>query len=94
MKNDKAINISENKYTCFLGGGVGFESKTIIYPSFNRESAVDFTSHILSVLFPDIDHNKEVSPSVMKCTYYKNKIYQFGACIFKIDNFKEEPIEF
>lgn len=94
LKNDKAINISENKYTCFLGGGVGFESKTIIYPSFNRESAVDFTSHILSVLFPDIDHNKEVSPSVMKCTYYKNKIYQFGACIFKIDNFKEESIEF
>lgn len=94
LKNNEVINISKKAYTCFLGGGAGFESKTIIYPSFNKERAVDFTSHILSVLFPDIDHNKEVSPSVMKCTCYNKEIYQFGACIFKEDNFKEEPIEF
>ena len=94
FKNGEVINISKKAYTCFLGGGAGFESKTIIYSSFNKERAVDFTSHILSVLFPDIDHNKEVSPSVMKCTCYNKEIYQFGACIFKTDNFKEEPIEF
>lgn len=85
--------VINDRYTCFLGGGAGFESKTIIYPSFDRLKAVDFTSDILSVLFPDVSHNadKEVSPRVVKCTYYKNNKYLFGACI--LDKFSD-PEEF
>lgn len=85
------IEICKKEYTCFLGGGAGFESKTIIYSSFYREKAVDFTSHILSVLFPDVERDSEVSPSMVKGTRYNNKIYQFGACVFY--KFREEDIE-
>lgn len=87
--------VIDGRYTCFLGGGTGFESKTVIYPSFERPKAVDFTSDILSVLFPDVNHDadREVSPRVVKCTYYKNNKYLFGAC--KLDKFSdpEEPIK-
>ena len=92
---EKVAPIIKDRYTCFLGGGAGFESKTVIYPSFERPKAVDFTSDILSVLFPDVNHDadREVSPRVIKCTYYKNNKYLFGAC--KLDKFSdpEEPIK-
>ena len=81
--------VIDYRHTCFIGGGVGFESKTVIYPSFERSNAVDFTSDILSVLFPDVSHDtdREVSPRVVKCTYYKNNKYLFGAC--KLDKFSD-----
>lgn len=92
---EKVAPVIKDRYTCFLGGGAGFESKTVIYPSFERAKAVDFTSDILSVLFPDVNHDadREVSPRVVKCTYYKNNKYLFGAC--KLDKFSdpEEPIK-
>lgn len=92
MKFKKAP-ISNDRYTCFLGGGAGFESKTIIYPSFERVKAVDFTSNILSVLFPNAKHDKdtEVSPRVINCTKFEHNKYLFGACSLR--KFEEEQIE-
>ena len=92
----KVAPVINDKYTCFLGGGAGFESKTIIYPSFKRSEAVDFTSDILSVLFPDVHHDTDrgASPRVVKCTYYENKKYLFGACILDKFSDPEELIKF
>lgn len=93
-KQFKRAPISNDKYTCFLGGGAGFESKTIIYSSFDREKAVDFTSNILSVLFPDAKHDKDtdVSPRVVNCTKYNSNKYLFGACSLR--KFEEEQMDF
>ncbi len=92
-KQFKKAPISKDRYTCFLGGGAGFESKTIIYSSFERTKAVDFTSNILSVMFPNAKHDKdmEVSPRVVNCTKFEHTKYLFGAC--SLDKFKEEPID-
>ena len=77
-----------------LGGGAGFESKTIIYSSFDRKKAVDFTSNILIVLFPDAKHDKDtdVSPRVVNCTKYNSNKYLFGACSLR--KFEEEQMDF
>ena len=71
-----------NKYICYLGGGAGFVSKTIIYPSFEKTKAVKFTAKWLNIKFKDVDHDKDtqVSPRMLKCTRFNNTVYQFGAC--------------
>ena len=92
-KQFKKAPISKDRYTCFLGGGAGFESKTIIYSSFERTKAVDFTSNILSVMFPNAKHDKdmEVSPRVINCTKFEHTKHLFGACSLR--KFEEEPID-
>mgnify|MGYP000942755984 CR=1 FL=1 len=72
-----------NGYELFLGGGTGFVSKTIIYPMF-KERGVSFSSHLLQRQFPkhfhDQDTEQGVSPHMLKCTRYDNKIYLMGRC--------------
>lgn len=71
-----------NKYICYLGGGAGFVSKTIIYPSFEKTKAVKFTAKWLSIKFNKVGHDRDtqVSPRMIKCTRFNNTVYQFGAC--------------
>lgn len=85
---------SNKKHTCFLGGGSGFPDKTVIYSSFDKNDAVEFTSEILRVMFPKAKHENDttVSPRMIKCTKYDNKTFLFGACI--LDKFSEYEIDF
>lgn len=67
----------------YLGGGVGFWSKTFIYALDEREG-LKFTSNIMEKQFSNHYHNMDerngVSPHTLKCTKYNGKLYQFGKC--------------
>lgn len=70
----------------FLGGGLGYVSKTISYPLLkDREQALQTVSRILSIQFKQHNHEKDpgryrVSPHMLKTTMYKGTYYQMGRC--------------
>lgn len=69
--------------TVILGGATGFVSKTIIYPIL-KERAVNAIVEIFKKTgVPEChkhndDEDANVAPHMIKCTKYKNKIYQIG----------------
>ncbi len=69
----------------WLGGGVGFTSKTTVYPLFNRE-AVSIIKNIFDKTGVQSVHNHSrdiklgVSPHILKVTRYNGRMYQFGMC--------------
>lgn len=69
--------------TILLGGGVGFQSKTVTDPIYGAE-ALQVTSEILSKSFSAHHHGKDVwegiSPRALKQTVYKKAAYTYGAC--------------
>lgn len=68
----------------YLGGGVGFTSKTLIYDKYGYKEGLNITSGILDKQFYKHKHKGDirqgVSPRVKKVTYYKNKIIPMGIC--------------
>lgn len=72
--------------TVYLGGGVGFVSKTVIYPSFGHDNGVDVTTAIFRNINVPFNHHHSqdprigVSPHIVKCTRYQNRLYQMGQC--------------
>lgn len=72
------------KNTVWLGGGVGFLSKTVIYPLYGR-GGVNIAKHIF---YKKHKHEKDVkwgiSPRCLKMTVYENKEYCFGECLINI----------
>lgn len=84
------------KKSVWLGGGVGFTSKTVIN-QLCKENGLRVTSKILETLFPDKNfgnnkarhrHDEDVrlgvSPHILKVTKYNGNYYQFGECVFNI----------
>lgn len=80
----------ENSF--YLGGGVGFASKTIDYPMFGKKDGVKVVSEIIdkTISRDAVKEHKHyqdvklgVSPHMLKCTKYRNNIYEMGLC--KID---------
>lgn len=69
--------------TILLGGGVGFQSKTVTDPIYGAET-LKVTSGILSRNFSAHNHGKDVqegiSPRALKQTVYKKAAYTYGAC--------------
>ena len=76
--------------TVWLGGGVGFVSKTEIYPLLGREAGMKKCVEIFEAVgFPPnhkhyLDCEAGVSPHVCKVTYYKGQRYHMGQCQLKI----------
>ena len=79
--------------TVYLGGGVGFVSKTIIYPMFGSDKGVEVTQNVFKNTLSQSDfyqhgHGKDVqqgvSPHVLKCTRYKGLRFQMGMCRFEM----------
>ncbi len=70
----------------FIGGGVGFVSKTVVYPIFGKSRGIKATQTIFeNTKVPRIHkHNKDtqlgVSPHILKCTKYQGRILQMGLC--------------
>lgn len=71
------------------GGGSGFVSKTIIYPMFGKNNGTNLTQKIFEkTMAPKIynmhkhrhDNTLGVSPHIMKCTRYQEKLLQMGMC--------------
>lgn len=79
----------EGEHLVYLGGGVGFVSKTIIYAAFGKQGrAVDMADNIFkSVLGRNYNKHKHfkdkklgVSPHTCKSTYYEDYIDIMGLC--------------
>lgn len=78
--------------TVYLGGGVGFLSKTVVYPIFGREEGIEETVDIFKKKDPKDKHKHSldstkcgVSPHMLKCTTYKGESYEFGKCKFEME---------
>lgn len=76
--------------TVWLGGGVGYVSKTVFYALFNREDAVDLVVEIFNKTNVPANHKHNqdrrlgVSPHIFKMTQYEGKRLPFGQCEVKI----------
>lgn len=74
----------------WLGGGVGYVSKTVIYNLLDRDDRVRTAAEIMqrTVKDPRHGHQKDVdmgvSPHMLKCTKCEGKFYEFGQCALKI----------
>ena len=75
--------------TFFLGGGTGYVSKTVTYGILSEKDAVDQVSRIINATLNNCtrqehghrnDVRKGVSPHILKCTKYKGRLMQMGAC--------------
>ena len=75
--------------TVYLGGGVGFVTKTIIYPAFGKDSPGIIADIFNNTKVP-ANHNHAddrrlgVSPHIVKCTRYMGKSVQMGPCTLSI----------
>ncbi len=73
----------------YLGGGVGFASKTIVYPLFGQQVGLDMAVNIFDATNVPrqhkhyLDRQKGVSPHILKVTRYSGKLYQMGECKWK-----------
>lgn len=77
--------VNGNSTTMFLGGGAGYPSKTVMYALTEGYRAHQIISRMISRKAPRAHgHSKDVSygvsPHMLKCTRYKGKDYQMGAC--------------
>jgi CRISPR-associated protein Csm5 len=69
-----------------LGGGTGYQSKTITYPLFkNQQRAVKVVGRMMTKQFNNHKHELDsekykVSPHMLKTTMYNGKYYQMGKC--------------
>lgn len=82
----KKIDIYPKVYpsgTFCLGGGVGFHSKTILYPVFS-ESEWQIASEVLKKTTEDTERTRDreykIAPRVRKCTNYAGRTYDMGIC--------------
>ncbi len=95
--NDMYYSCFQSKYkeekapenTVYLGGGVGFVSKTFIYPMFGATEGVKTTMKVMeNTMNPKSfalhkhknDERSGVSPHILKCTRYNGVRYQMGQC--------------
>lgn len=94
--------IKPYKKSVWIGGGVGFTSKTVVN-ELCKENGLKVTSKILETLFPDKNNGRNkcrhrhdedvrlgVSPHILKMTKYNGNFYQFGECIFNIEPRSED----
>ncbi len=75
--------------TVYLGGGVGFVSKTSVYPLFGQSAGVDAIVDIFNNTKVPQNHkhykDKQlgVAPHILKTTRFEGKMYQMGECQWK-----------
>lgn len=79
----KTNNVMNSK-TILLGGGVGFQSKTILGVAYPKE-ALTLTAKILNKSFykhnhPIRDREDGISPRALKQTIYAGAFYPYGVC--------------
>ena len=84
LRRYKKTNNVMNSKTILLGGGVGFQSKTILGVAYPKE-ALTLTAKILNKSFYKHDHlirDREdgISPRALKQTIYNGAFYPYGVC--------------
>jgi len=72
-----------NSRTILLGGGVGFQSKTVTDPYYG-DKAMNVTTDVLKKAFPKHHHERDaqegISPRALKQTDFNNATYCYGVC--------------
>lgn len=77
----------------YLGGGVGFVSKTVVYPAFGREEGMEVAQKVFEKTKVPRQHKHDrdgwygASPHIIKCTKYRGEVLQMGLCALKITDF-------
>lgn len=75
----------------YIGAGTGFPLKSLMYSLYSDvNDASELISLLLDKAFPEADHktfteDTGVSPKVLKCTEYSDKLYEMGICSAKIE---------
>ncbi len=69
----------------FLGGGSGLFSKSLEYPYWGDDNALEDVSSFLNAFFQkhqhaEIDPDLGISPRMLKYTEYQGRLYPFGVC--------------
>lgn len=81
---DHEYDFSDVNNGIFLGGGVGFFSKSLLYPYLGFKSALQKTAEFLQDDFPKHKHTNDIrlgiSPRKLKYTEYNGWYYPFGLC--------------
>lgn len=82
LRYPQAVN-DMNSRTILLGGGVGFQSKTVTDPYYG-DKAMDVTMDVLKKAFPKHHHERDIqegiSPRALKQTDFNNASYSYGVC--------------
>lgn len=72
-----------NSRTILLGGGVGFQSKTVTDPYYG-DKAMDVTMDVLKKAFSKHHHERDtqegIAPRALKQTDFNNASYSYGVC--------------
>lgn len=74
------------KDNVYIGGGVGFVSKTVVYPLLDREDGIKAVQKIFENTKVPANHKHYkdaeigVSPHILKCTKYEGQLLQMGLC--------------
>ena len=71
--------------TVWLGGGVGYVSKTSVYPLLGYQKGLKTVTAIMQARYQAGDKHKDdiligVSPRKLKCTQCQGNVYEFGRC--------------
>ncbi len=75
-----------DKYTAanniVLGGGAGFQSKTVTYELLGKDKGLEFTRNFMCANFRNGKHenDKIISPHTRKTTEYDGKLFDMGVC--------------
>ncbi|NLP31249.1 MAG: type III-A CRISPR-associated RAMP protein Csm5, partial [Clostridiales bacterium] len=72
----------------YIGGGVGYKSKTVVSFLTSEKNSLEFTSNLLHKMFPKHYHDKDVragvSPHMLKYTLWNGNLMPFGKCSIEI----------
>lgn len=89
VKKFRGLDIPSSN-TVWLGGGVGYVSKTVLYALFDSEDAVNLVMEIFNKTNVPANHKHNqdrrlgVSPHIFKMSQYEGKRLPFGQCEVKI----------
>ncbi|MEY8516214.1 type III-A CRISPR-associated RAMP protein Csm5 [Lachnospiraceae bacterium 29-84] len=89
LKNYPGLGLPEGQ-DVWLGGGVGFATKTGVYPLFGEKEGVQAAMDIFQATGVPRSHKHEedqalgVSPHVCKVAYYKGERRQMGHCRMRL----------
>ncbi|HIX67552.1 MAG TPA: type III-A CRISPR-associated RAMP protein Csm5 [Candidatus Anaerostipes excrementavium] len=87
LRKFKKQNDVEN--TIYVGGAVGFVSKTVLYDIFEEDEAIQSAGKIFEITLPRsiakqhkhyLDYEMGASPHAMRETIYEGKECEFGKC--------------
>lgn len=88
FKGRVKLPVYSNETILWLGGGVGFQNKTINEPALGAHNGLAYTSKVLDKMFDKHQHDKDVkkgvSPHTEKIATYQNVQYLMGQCKIEV----------